>query len=342
MFLLLLHMFFQVFGNDIAELPHGLQQKIDLLPQLLVESKSSNTTRTYYAGFIRWTKWAATNGLNHTAFLPAKPIHVALYLASLVQLSRSPSPIIQAYYSINWAHSITGTASPTDSSLVKNILEGAKRQLAVAKNRKEPITPEILEKLFDSTYNPTSLYCQRTITACLMAFSGFLRISELLNLRRTDIDICDTHMCLNIETSKTDVYRDGACVVIARSTDKMCPVKNLELYLDLANIQADSDLFLFQSLNKGANGYCFRSTNKPLTYTRMRELFIEGFSPFVADISKFGLHSLRSGGATAAVSMGIPDRLFKRHGRWKSESAKDAYVKDSLEARLLVSKNLGI
>ena len=30
----------------------------------------------------------------------------------------------------------------------------------------------------------------------------------------------------------------------------------------------------------------------------------------------------------------IPDRLLKRHGRWNSESAKDGYVKDSVESRL--------
>ena len=38
----------------------------------------------------------------------------------------------------------------------------------------------------------------------------------------------------------------------------------------------------------------------------------------------------------------VPDCLFKRHGRWKSEIAKDGYVKDSLDSRLEVSKNLGL
>ena len=47
-------------------------------------------------------------------------------------------------------------------------------------------------------------------------------------------------------------------------------------------------------------------------------------------IPKFGLHSLRSGGATDAAYSDIPDRLFKRHGRWRSESAKHGYDKDSL------------
>ena len=56
----------------------------------------------------------------------------------------------------------------------------------------------------------------------------------------------------------------------------------------------------------------------------------------------FGMHSLRSGGATAAANFGVPDRLFKKHGRWRSETAKDGYIKDTLKDGLSVSINLGI
>ena len=38
----------------------------------------------------------------------------------------------------------------------------------------------------------------------------------------------------------------------------------------------------------------------------------------------------------------ITDRLFKRHGRWKSDKAKDGYVKDNVESLLSVSKSLSI
>ena len=56
------------------------------------------------------------------------------------------------------------------------------------------------------------------------------------------------------------------------------------------------------------------------------------------DRKQFSLHSLRSGGASAAANAGLHDRWFKRHGRWLSESAKDGYVKDKLDDRLSVSK----
>ena len=54
------------------------------------------------------------------------------------------------------------------------------------------------------------------------------------------------------------------------------------------------------------------------------------------------LHSLRTGGATQAANNNVSDRLFKAHGRGRSENAKDGYVQDSLTAKLSVEKNLGL
>ena len=309
---------------------------LNLLPDLLTESRCSTTVKNYYNGFMRWKRWAQSNGIPEANILPSKLLHVALYLASLVQSSRT------AFYSIKWAHSVISENSPTDSVLVKNVLEGAKRHLCVPTNKKEPITPELLKCMFDKFYCVGSVYNQRLICACLLAYAGFLRISELLNLRRCDIQFFRSHASVFIQKSKTDIYRDGNWLIISRTGTSLCPVKNLELFLEWSCVKEDSDLFIFCTLMKVKDGYVFRPSNKPLSYTRMRELFIEAFSPFVSDIKSYGLHSLRSGGATAAANLGVPDRLFKRHGRWRSDMSKDGYVKDNLFKRMLVSKNLGI
>ena len=79
-----------------------------------------------------------------------------------------------------------------------------------------------------------------------------------------------------------------------------------------------------------------------LSYTTVRESVRNLLKHVVDDVSVFGVHSLRAGGATMAANSGVQDRQFKRHGRWKSETAKDGYVKDSLDNRLAVSRNLGL
>jgi len=42
-----------------------------------------------------------------------------------------------------------------------------------------------------------------------------------------------------------------------------------------------------------------------------------------------GLHNLRSGGATAAATAWVDDR-YKKHGRWKTDYAKDGHVKENI------------
>ena len=59
-------------------------------------------------------------------------------------------------------------------------------------------------------------------------------------------------------------------------------------------------------------------------------------------MSNIGSHSLRKGGAMAAARSSVEDRLFKHHGRWKSERSKDKYVTEDLKQKLFVTKNLGL
>ena len=98
----------------------------------------------------------------------------------------------------------------------------------------------------------------------------------------------------------------------------------------------------FCDLSPCRSGYRIRSDKKALSYSALRDLFQNTLKPHVCDINKYGLHSLRSGVATRAANFGITDRLFKRHGRWRSETAKDGYVKDALQTRLSVSQYLGL
>ena len=77
-----------------------------------------------------------------------------------------------------------------------------------------------------------------------------------------------------------------------------------------------------------------------MSYARTREIVLQAFVELGYPRHLFGLLSLRAGGASAAANAGVSDRLFKRHGRWRSDRAKDGYIKDSLESLLSVLKSL--
>jgi len=178
----------------------------------------------------------------------------------------------------------------------------------------------------------------------VLSYAGFLRYSEVSDMRASDIKWKRTHIEIFIEKSKTDIYRDGHWLLISKLDSPICPLRILRRYLLKTNTRKNSNKFLFRGMNyfKKSKIHKLRTKNKPLSYSAARSNMLDMVTRIGLKKRNFGLHSLRSGGATAAANEGVPDRLFKRHGRWKSERAKDGYVKDKLSDLLSVSMNLGL
>ena len=136
-------------------------------------------------------------------------------------------------------------------------------------------------------------------------------------------------------------------VFISRSHEESCPGLVLDRYLEKANINInDSTDYLFRNVIYLKSTGHYVLGNKAVSYIRFRELFKECLRELGYDDKLYSLHSFRSGGATTIVknskNVSTKERLLKLHGRWKSDFAKDMYVQEDLEERLLVSKSLGL
>ena len=179
----------------------------------------------------------------------------------------------------------------------------------------------------------------RLVAACLLAFS---RYDELAKLRCCDVTFTPPSMSIYIASSKTDQYRQGDRVLVARTGSQTCPCSdNVRTLLQYGFSVSAVQLRLFRGIVVTKSGEHLHSQGS-LSYTHLRELFLSKLTQLGFDPKQFGLHSLRSGGASAAANAGVPDRLFKRHGGWRSDSAKDGYVKDSVHALLSVSESLNL
>ena len=76
-------------------------------------------------------------------------------------------------------------------------------------------------------------------------------------------------------------------------------------------------------------------------YCRAREVLLDRLTDMGLDKKLFGLHSLRSGGATAAASnASVCDRLIMKHGRGVTEKSKNLYIHENLASKLSVTKNM--
>ena len=316
-----------------------LRQLVDGLRTTLFQSRANSTVTKYLGAFQRWRKWIESHGVS---CFPVSEAHFVLYLQHLGESSESKSAVEEAMNAVSWVQQLAGHQPVSAGSIARMTLAGLQRKLAKPKSRKEPITTEMLAKLVEDLGTAPSLADIRLAASSLLAFAAFLRYDDIARLRCCDVQFEDTSMTVRITSSKTDQYRQGDMVVIARTGTATCPVAMLERYMVAAGISPSSKLKLFRGIvNSTKNGERLRQSGS-LSYTRMREILLKKLDELGYDKSQFSLHSLRAGGATAAANAGVPDRLFKRHGRWKSELAKDGYIKDSPAALLSVSESLNL
>ena len=305
------------------------------LPHTVLTSRADSTTKKYLYAFGRWKEWA--EGRKEVTVFPVQDLQFALYLQHLSETTESRSAVEVAVSAISWAHQLAGLQPISGSPFVGAVLAGLQRKLAKPKSKKEPITPDMLSAMVKSCDG--SLSDLRLMAMALLAFSAFLRCDELIKLRACDVSFAAEHMVITLPRSKTDQYRDGSTVMVARSGTPTCPVAMLEQYFSKAALIQSSTALVFRGIVNTKTGERLRKSGG-ISYSRVRELMLQRLSRLGFDPTAFGMHSFRAGGATAAANAGVPDRLFKRHGRWKSDTAKDGYVKDSEKSRLSVSQSL--
>ena len=89
---------------------------------LKLDAKAPSTLLKYKSGWLRWRQWALSKF--GVPFIPAKPLHIALFISELAKRSSENnfgvSPIESAIYAIKWGHAMAGIeACPVSHPLVK-------------------------------------------------------------------------------------------------------------------------------------------------------------------------------------------------------------------------------
>ena len=145
----------------------------------------------------------------------------------------------------------------------------------------------------------------------------------------THLEFFPDYLRIFVPKAKNDVYRDENYVYIQRLYKLFCLVSILERYIKLGEIDTTSrDYNLFKQVRFLKSKNAYKLCGKGLSYSKCREIFKDYLKGLGYDEKKYGLHSLRSGGATAAVTNNpnLSERLLKLHGSWKSDIAKDVYI----------------
>lgn len=105
------------------------------------------------------------------------------------------------------------------------IAEGAKRILGIPTIKKEPISVVHLQEIVKNFVSIVWTYTTSEFVLCItLCFAGFLRYSDITNLKMSNLKCHDTYIIVNIRQVKTDVNRRGNNVIVSKTGTSTCPV----------------------------------------------------------------------------------------------------------------------
>ena len=285
---------------------------------------AKNTNRAYSCGEKRFLTFCLMNRLLSPSgdVLPASEgtlVYFASYLARTVRHGT-----IKLYLAaVRNLHITAGYSDPLKGKLLlRKVLRGILRFQGDRHIRRQPVTPQVLlaiRPVLQSWLSPRDF--AMIWAGFTLAFFGFLRCGEFtysgVRKYRPNFDLstncitfhpnlaCPQFMTVQVKSSKTDVFRQGHSLTIARTGSSICAVTAMQEYFLLGR-PPPGPLLLFQSghyLTRGVVSHLLRDS------ARAAGLPFESLKG----------HSFRIGAASAAAAAGLPDWLIKVLGRWSSD-----------------------
>ena len=189
----------------------SMKQVVPEITQFLLRAKAEGTTETYLSSLRSFKRWAS---VENQCWLPTTPMTVIAYINHLSKKRFSRSALQVAKSAIAWLHALSGLPSPTDDKLVGLAVEGATR-MAPLPMKTSALPNWVLQKCLAHLLKLDTFCSLRFATLLCFLFYGFLRISEALALKLSDVVVADGAINIYIKKSKTDQLAKGNAVVIA-------------------------------------------------------------------------------------------------------------------------------
>lgn len=328
------------------EAPDMARRNLSKIVNIALKSKAESTTKSYRNIISNFFRWCKKNEISLS--LPFHASVIALYIHDKSRKVKSSSSISVTSAALKWLHGLCPNSgvNPLDDDFCKNIIAAAKRRVSRPVQKKKPLSSQTVKDIIDKFgRNQNNLKELRTAALCTLGYAGFFRYDELRSIQANHIEFNKDHIKIFVPKSKTDIYREGQFVYIARIKSPYCPIEMLNRYMTSAKIDYNSALPIFRPVTylKKSKTYVLRKGE--LSYSRCRELLKQALESLGYETKNYGLHSLRSGGISSVVQNSnntVEERLLKLHGRWKTDTAKDMYVQETVNKRLQVTEHLGL
>jgi len=291
-----------------------------------------NTKLAYQAGMRSWHDWARDYG--EPSSMPPRPAAVLAWLHWMAGEGYARSTIYLRLNGLAWAdrwcRSVPGDEpySLLHHPQIKAWKRGFSKQSPLRVRDPMPPTQDELKAIVSACLKArprkgpyrTPLIASRDRALILLGYYGAMRKSEIVALRVCDIEQTHRGIEINFRRSKTDQTGTGETrALFAQDELLMCPVHAWQTWL--GHYQPESSkLPAFVGISNGGR----RLTGKALGYQAISKIMLHRCRD--ASVRHISPHQLRAAFATHAAERNDEGEIAF-HGRWKSRSTMDRYVK---------------
>ena len=270
---------------------------------------SENTVLAYRADLKHFLAWGGS--------IPARPERVARYLACYAP-TLALATLSRRLVAIGRAHTARGFSSPTDSPLVRSMLQGVRRSCDRGVRQVAPLGKRDLLKMVRGL---TDVRGMRDAALLLLGFAGAFRRSELVALDVDDVRFTDEGLLVRLRRSKTDQAGQGRVIAIPHVRGHCCPTQKLQEWLQVSGI---TDGAIFRQINRYG-----QVLPKRLSAPAVALIVKQRAEAVGLDATRFSGHSLRAVFATNAAKQGASLSSIRLQTGHKSDAMLQRYIRDS-------------
>jgi integrase len=295
------------------------------MEELLGRSRASTTVASYarwegeFEAFLR--RRPGMVGL-------AVPRQLALFATELLDARRGGVARV-AVCAVAFREVRAGRPSPLEDRQLKLVLDAVDREWGAqaVRRTRDPFPVEALRRWVEQHDGAWTWIAARDAAIVALGLRAMRRAGELGALEWADVvDVSDREIKVCVRKSKTDQTGKGHDIYIEATGEPTCPIRLLRGY---------------KAMCADTTGRVFRSTTGgPLSSSAVSSVCrrVVAAAGLTAAVSS---HSLRIGGATAAMEGGLSKEQIMAIGGWKSNSV-ERYLRARETAALGTSQRMGL
>lgn len=274
--------------------------------------------------------------------------HMKLYISAFI-LNRSEGPKALAFSTLKGpVRAALGALvplqddRPTTAQAVSKALYATKHTAPTRHAAKLPLPSDLLLKVVRACWSAHTTTATRDGAMFVFMALGLLRRSEAVALRKADVrertvksPDGSLQRCVEIAVlkAKNDQERKGSIRLLPAASNAASPVCPIGALLRLNTIttgHADESPLFFNATDEKQKRSAHHVRMQPralapATPNRRLKRWLAMCGVDAEEIKRYGSHSLRKAGATAAWAAHVPRLTIQRAGAWRSD-AVDSYI----------------